>query len=411
MRAYVISHSDQIQALCRAAVQERFGATVIVDCFVSPDVPLDADLYLWDIVPDRATLSRVCPEDFWRHFIFADAADVQTVCQSIPLGKGNILLKPVAAGALRAFLANTCVLDTVEPLPTPGSIHGDRSDLLQYVLQANLKLQEYDHDRTRFLARAIHDFRAPLTAISGYCSLLLAEDLGPLTNEQREVAERMQRSAKKLSRMASAMFQLSIAPRMEASLDLQPGDLRDCVDQAIHEILPFAQDKRLTISSDTEHCDVPVWFDRTKIEQVLVNLLDNACKFTPRGGTIAVSGGPLCWDRRSASNGPASAGRAFGMRSPNAYLLAIRDSGPGIAPEHLPTIFEEYTSYRGGADRSGGGLGLAVCRMIVDQHNGAIWAHSDESGAVFTFVLPLYRAASQEPPVNSQCFNSYAVRS
>jgi signal transduction histidine kinase len=299
----------------------------------------------------------------------------------------------------------------VEPLPTPGSIHGDRNDLLQYVLQANLKLQEYDHDRTRFLARAVHDFRAPLTAISGYCSLLLAEDLGPLTHEQREVAERMHRSAKKLSRMASAMFQLSIAPRMEASLDLQPGDIRDCVEQAIHEILPFAQDKRLTISSDAEPCDIPVWFDRTKIEQVLVNLLDNACKFTPRGGSIEVSGRPLYWDKRSGSNGPASSGPALGMRSDNAYLLAIRDAGPGIAPEHLPTIFEEYTSYRGGSDRSGGGLGLAVCRMIVDQHRGAIWAHSDESGATFTFVLPLYRAAIQEPTVNSQSFNSYSVRS
>ena len=90
------------------------------------------------------------------------------------------------------------------------SLRADRDEILQCLIQANLKLQEYDQDRTTFLARAVHDFRAPLTAISGYCGLLLGEPLGPLTENQREVLRRMQHSTKRLSRMASAMFQLSV---------------------------------------------------------------------------------------------------------------------------------------------------------------------------------------------------------
>jgi signal transduction histidine kinase len=370
-------------------ITELVGSTVAVQFVLPPLADFDADLFLWDIVPDPGTFAGINPEDNWRHFFFVDSTDVDRARKVIPSEKGNILLKPVTRVALRAFLTNACEQVSDVQARSIEALRGDRDELLQCLMQANLKLQEYDHDRTRFLARAVHDFRAPLTAISGYCALLLAEDLGNLTTEQRQVMERMHHSAKKLSQMASAMFQLSIAPRIEASLDLQPGDIRECVDQALHEIMPFAQDKRLTICSNALPTLEPVWFDRTKIEQVLVNLLDNACKFTPRGGTIDVSGYPYFWSRDSA----ATPGRES---KPNSYRIEIRDSGPGISPAHLATIFEEYTSYGGGSDRSGGGLGLAVCRMILNQHKGRIWAKSTGGETVFSFVLPTNPASAHD---------------
>ena len=81
--------------------------------------------------------------------------------------------------------------------------------MLQYLLQANLKLQEYDQDRTNFLAHSVHDFRAPLTAIQGYCSLLLDGQMGALTPEQTKILERMQRSVKRLARLTAGMLQMS----------------------------------------------------------------------------------------------------------------------------------------------------------------------------------------------------------
>jgi signal transduction histidine kinase len=79
------------------------------------------------------------------------------------------------------------------------------------------------------------------------------------------------------------------------------------------------------------------------------------------------------------------------VEEPNAYRVDIRDSGNSIPAEHIDHIFEEYTSYAGGRDRSGGGLGLAISRMIVDQHDGRIWAENTESGPMFSIVLPAFR--------------------
>jgi len=200
--------------------------------------------------------------------------------------------------------------------------------------------------------------------------------------------------AKKLSRMASAMFQLSIAPRAEVALDLQHSELRDCIHQALNEILPAGEEKRISIEVDVAPPMAPLLFEPRKMEQVLINLLDNACKFTPRFGTIQIKGYGYFWDRRMSGNtgvGSVVDRRGRDDKSPNCYRLDICDSGPGIPAAHLRKIFEEYTSYAGGVDRSGGGLGLAISRMIVHQHNGKIWAESGPEGAVFSFVLPSHR--------------------
>jgi len=77
------------------------------------------------------------------------------------------------------------------------------------------------------------------------------------------------------------------------------------------------------------------------------------------------------------------------MEAPNSYRVDIHDSGAGIPPEHLERIFEEYTSYGGGRDRSGGGLGLAITKMIISQHEGRVWAENTESGPRFSWVLPV----------------------
>jgi signal transduction histidine kinase len=121
-------------------------------------------------------------------------------------------------------------------------------------------------------------------------------------------------------------------------------------------------------------------------------LLDNACKFTPRNGTIEIRGYPFFWERRTclgASLVPSKDRRVKQVKTPNSLRVDIRDSGPGIPAAHLGKIFEESTSYSGGQDRSGGGLGLAICRMILQQHRGKIWAESHAAGAVFSFVLPV----------------------
>jgi signal transduction histidine kinase len=351
------------------------------------ELPSDGDLVLWDRLPDARSLAALTEEEKWRHFFFVDRSDRERLHSAIPVSNANILLKPVTRAALMAFLTTAC--EQVGPVRTAAADPCRTSrDMLQCLIQTNLKLQEYDQDRTNFLARAIHDFRAPLTAISGYCDLMIGQDIGNLTEEQRDVLGRMQRSARKLSRMANAMFQLSVSPRVETSVELAHQEIRECVEQAVHEVLPASQDKRLTITTNVLAAPDPLQFDRAKIEQVIINLLDNACKFTPRGGHIDIRGYPFYWEERFGA--PAGGVREQHGSAPNSYRIDIRDNGPGIPPAHLPRIFEEYTCYGGGADRSGGGLGLAICRMIVAQHKGRIWADTSVSGATFSFILPFH---------------------
>lgn len=410
VKLYLASLSQQIQTLCEEVFRDIPSQEWTL-CLPNGSVP-ECDLYLWDVDHAMAPFESIQAHDTWRHFFLVDRARLQQVRELIPFNGAHILLKPVTRAALTVFLADACkrcgrhATSTADELLE--DLRADRDELLQCLMQANLKLQEYDHDRTNFLARAIHDFRAPLTAVTGYCGLLLGDDVGVLTDDQREVLERMHHSAKKLSRMASAMFQLSIAPHVEASVNLQRGEIRDCIEHALHEILPAADEKRLTITVDAAPPPEPLYFEQTKLEQILVNLLDNACKFVPRGGVIEIKGYPYCWQDRLGHE-PELAFSAIERRtggSPaNSYRIDIRDSGPGIPPAHLTKVFEEYTSYGGGVDRSGGGLGLAICRMIVNQHKGRIWAESSKDGGVFSFTLPFHSGST---PIDQQTTTLHA---
>ena len=152
----------------------------------------------------------------------------------------------------------------------------------------------------------------------------------------------------------------------------------------------MANAKDIQITVNLEPQVDPLCLAPGLIEQVLLNLLDNACKFTPKAGEIEIRGYPFFWDRRAvwSATGLAVERRRQASRKPNVYRIDIVDSGMPTPAEHLENIFEEYTSYSGGHDRSGEGLGLAICRMIVTQHDGRIWAENTEKGPAFSFVLP-----------------------
>jgi signal transduction histidine kinase len=311
--------------------------------------------------------------------------------------EANILLKPVTRPILAAFLG-LGVASPKDNLASDTRLRANRDDMLQCLIQANLQLQEYDQYRTNFLVRAIHDFRTPLTALTGYCGLLLSQDLGELSECQTEVIRRMQHSSRRLSRMAEAMFDLGAKNRVRRRPDLRRGEIQHCVDQAIHEIKQLATEKRILISVDLSDPGRPLYFESGQIEQLLINLLDNACKFTPRDGSIEIRGYPVFQERRDTRLvAPIlRERRSRSCQEPNAYRLDLHDSGPHIPEQLLGRIFEEYTSYAGKHDRSGAGLGLAICRMIVNQHEGHIWARNTEAGPMFSFTLPLRTEPNNE---------------
>jgi len=378
MKVRLISSDQRLYRQCREALA-RFPDTTWDFAAGEAEDARDADLCIWDFQSDTSLPPAGLREER-KNIYLVDRKDLGTLRDRLPEAAVGIVLKPVNQAALESFL---------EPAAAG---RDDRDDLLQRLLEANLKLQEYDQDRTNFMARALHDFRTPLTAVSGYCGLLIGQHLGPLGAAQVEVLERMQHSIRRLARLATGMFQLSAGRQLKKQPELRPHDMEECIEQALHEILPLAEEKGIEVRTRLDGRAEPLWLEPAQIEQVLVNLLDNACKFTPKHGWIEISGYRYFWERRGAgaNGGRGQRERRAGQsRAPNAFRVDVRDSGPGIAPEHLEAIFEEYTSYAGSQDRSSGGLGLAICRMIVTQHQGRVWAESNASGATLSFVVPL----------------------
>lgn len=392
MNVELISDDCSLLAFCREVAREFPKVNWKLGIRSDSLERLNADLCLWDYkpgayFPENAAWGTKC-------FALVESRHLTAFCESHPSAEAGIALKPLAYAVLRGLMAQT-VRSCAEPRHDEAdSVRSDRDELLQCLMHANRRLQQYDAERSNFLGRALHDFHAPLTALSGYCGFLLEDHGGSLSEQEKLIIQRMQHSVRRLSRMSRAMFQLSVGRHVSLKPTLRPGDIQECVEQALYEIQQLVQEKELQLDINLERPSVSLLFDPGQIEQVMINLLENACKFTPRTGTVAVKGYCSFVERRvrNVFCPPESERRVRDRKIPNAYRIDVVDSGPGISPEHLKSIFEEYVSYSGGQDRSRGGLGLAICRMILNQHDGRIWAENCKSGAVFSFILLLQRA-------------------
>ena len=394
----LLSKQAQLSELCHEAAW-AIGVEGCEVVLLDPDQAHEvaADLLVWDLANTPLPLRRFVPKREHAEQIFlVERKHMQEFLTDLPLGAGSTLLAPVMPRTLQIFVEQAaarwkCRASNAEERE-PDSTETYAKDALQCLLIANLKLQEYDQDRTNFIARAVHDFRAPLMAAGGYCSLLLEKALGPMSDKQFELVQRIQHSVEKVTRMAAGMLQLSARMHSQRAPDLREGCLNTCVTNALVEIEQLAAERQITITVDLTDPEVKMYLDSQQMEQVLVNLLENSCKFTPKRGTIEVRGYP---EYSPSENRPSESPQGSSS-APIAYRVDVVDSGSGILPEHLDTIFEEYTSYGGSQDRSGGGLGLAICKMIVAAHRGRIWAENTPSGAKLSFVLPVGQLHSRK---------------
>jgi len=380
MEIRLVSPAEDLYQLCReiVATMSNCGCALSV---TADDPGSDADLYIWDFQPTLSVPVRLQPDPA-KHLFLVDRNDLSCFYRNTQMPDVHLLLKPVSRAMLTAFLGFTASLHSEDAL------RADRDQMLQCMIQTNSKLQQTDQGQINFLARAIRDFRAPLIALNGYCGLMQSGSLGPLTELQREVLRRMQNSAKRLSRATSALFQLNFGRRPEGRPQMMSQDIVRCIQQALDDVAAFASEKRITITADFWPCEERLYFEADQMEQVFLSLLDNACKFSPKHGSIEIRGYPYLWERSAAGLLPVPS-NGENPDTPNSYRVDVRDSGPPVPNDHVCRIFEEHAPYTGMRDRSGGGLGLALSRMIVDQHQGRVWVQNTDSGPMFSLVLPM----------------------
>ncbi|GIV97348.1 MAG: PAS domain-containing sensor histidine kinase [Herpetosiphonaceae bacterium] len=237
------------------------------------------------------------------------------------------------------------------------------------------RLSQLERARRDLIANVSHDLRTPLTSLR-----LLVETLQ--TSPPPEVVERMlhqmQGEIDGLTTLVNKLYDLSEIESGRLILQLQPFPAGALVERAIERINPHAQQHNLTLSSAVAE-DLPsILVDRDRMEQALLNLLQNAVKFTPPGGKISVVAAP------ATPSGSRQDGEQW-------VEIVVSDTGPGIPPEDLPRIFERFYKVDRSRTRGSGGmgLGLAIAKHLVEGHGGRIWAESTfGEGSSFHILLP-----------------------
>lgn len=235
------------------------------------------------------------------------------------------------------------------------------------VNQMTAQLASFENRRREFLANVAHELRTPLSYIRGYTQAL-AEGLVPAPEERDRYLRLVHEESIRLGRLVDDLLDLAQVEEGQMTFDLAPLDVRVPVGQAVSTIAQQAEAQGLQVEVHLQP-DLPQPVaDGGRIQQVLLNLLDNALRHTPPGGVIAVSA----------------------RAEPGAVLVSVANSGEGIEPEALPLIFERFHKRRSG----GRGLGLAIARSIIRAHGGELGAESAPgAGATFWFRLPSPPAA------------------
>ncbi|MDP2919245.1 MAG: ATP-binding protein [Dehalococcoidia bacterium] len=237
-------------------------------------------------------------------------------------------------------------------------------------------LDRSEQARRRLIADVAHELRTPLTIIEGTVDGIIDGVFKPEPERLGTIKEQTAH----LTRLVSDLRDLSLAESGQLKLELTSTDLADLVRRKVTQFEVKAREKDISMRLDTP-ADIPrVTIDPTRIEQVLANLLTNALRHTPAGGSISTALRPATVPERGVSKA--------------SLVISIADTGEGIAPENLAYIFERFYRVESSRARSegGAGLGLAIVKQMVEAHHGKVWVESEPGkGATFYVALPLSR--------------------
>jgi signal transduction histidine kinase len=281
----------------------------------------------------------------------------------------------------------------VEPRVGQESIvTGPACDYPQDLLQHYNQLSEQYRRTTNALASAAHDLKTPLSILNGYIELLESEKLGSLNERQREVIADMHASGQRLQHFIQDFLSYTVLETGELRIQYEQGDINACLSEVCRMWSPRFQEKGLALYFLANDKLAAFPFDSAKAQRVISNLLENASKFTPAGGTVWLHAEPYMWERRGAPKpGVEKERRRQALSTPNAVKVSVADTGPGIPPEYHVEVFDDFFRLPSNENQSDGmGLGLAIARRLVNAMGGKLWVESEPgAGSKFSFLVPL----------------------
>ncbi len=252
---------------------------------------------------------------------------------------------------------------------------------------------------TNALASAAHDLKTPLAILNGYIDLLQSQKLGSLNDRQREVMADMYSSGQRLQQFIQDFLTFSVLETGELRMQYIEGDMNAALSEVCRLWSSRFQDRGLALYFLANDKLTPFAFDGPKIQRVISNLLENASKYTPEGGTVWLHAEPHMWERRGVGNARVNGDRRRqSVNGANAVKVSVADTGPGIRPEFHLEIFDDFFRLPGSESAEGMGLGLAIARRLLQGMGGKIWVESEAgAGCKFSFLIPLKPILSSPP--------------
>lgn len=252
--------------------------------------------------------------------------------------------------------------------------------LIRGTLREIKSLQELSDAKSEFVSIASHQLRTPLSIVKGFISLLKEGSFGSVTPKQTEILNKVFTTNEGMIRLVNDLLDVSRAEQGKLTYKFEKIDISDIIDAVAGDLTPSAKERNLTISWERPTKAIYVDADTDKIRNVIMNLLDNAIKYTEIGGiSINVS-----------QEGTSS----------DSVTIYMKDSGIGIGKDETENIFERFRRAEGGerVNATGTGLGLYIAKRIIEDHGGKITAESEGRGKGSTFIiqLPSYRDEGEQ---------------
>jgi signal transduction histidine kinase len=289
------------------------------------------------------------------------------------------------------FSGHKALLTSSMHLASVRESYRDLSDKNLRLQQAYDRLRELDRLKSNFLATISHELRTPLTSIIGYSEMLVEGIAGELTAEQRDFVRTIRDKGEQLLDLIKGLLDLTKLESGTFSMKKQPVEVGPLVGDVVTTLQPAALKKAIVLTKDVE-CGLPeLWGDADRLRQVLLNLTENAVKFTATGGAVNVSARLGSMDAEVVD---AEGLVLLGARRV-AIELRVADTGIGIPESERSRVFDPFYQVDSSSTREQGGtgLGLSIVKRLVDSHGGRVWIENNRPrGSVFVVRLPVKRA-------------------
>ncbi len=359
-------------------------------------LPVDRSIIGWCVANDQSLICDDMEHDPRNFTVDTLPAQLErAIC--VPLRSSGVVIGAVSAyNRIDGQPFADYDITLLSALAEQVAVGLDRAFMLEATRRSERELAEKNRELIRvtklkdeFLANMSHELRTPLNAIIGFSDLLLMPGVGDLDAQQRDFLDSIARNGKHLLGLINNVLDLSKIEAGRMTVHLTRLDLREAIRGAVIDTGSLRSAKHQQCTQEMGDAALEVVADHTRVRQVLFNLLSNASKFTPEGGTIALSAlrtpVPLPLPGERVGERPRLVTR-------DAVWVSVRDSGIGIRQEDVGKLFKVFSQVDASSSRQqqGTGLGLALCKQFVELHGGTIGVESIfGEGSTFWFILPV----------------------